>query len=56
MDENLFTYKISSSLVLWLVSFVLSKDEEHGKSVKVPCDIFWPAVTFLHVLHLDVRN
>ena len=51
--------------MLWLVRFAFSKEEdeeeeEHGQSVKMclvvfhTCDIFMHAVTFSHVLHLDV--
>ena len=56
--------------MLWLVRFAFSKEEDedeeeeqHGQSVKIvftcishPCDIsnFLHAVTFSHVLHLDV--
>ena len=49
LDENLFTCKIPSSLELWLVRFVFSKEDE--ESVLLPvfhtsCDIFIHAVTF----------
>ena len=51
-DGNLLTGKISSSLELWLVRFVFSKEEEEDEeSVKImffaPCvTIFLRAVTF----------
>ena len=39
-EENRFTCKFSGSLVLWLVRFAFSKEEdeeeeEHGQSVKI---------------------
>ena len=57
-EENLFTCK--SSLLLWLVSFAFSKeeDEPHGKVVKImftmPCVIF--GYTCNDKLHLYLQD
>ena len=67
-NENLFTYKISCPKLLLLLSYALhEKAEEEQEFVKIMFYLYFipgaifsfyflHAVTFLHVLHLDVLN
>ena len=59
-DENLFTSKSSSPVLLWLLSYDEDENEESVKTC-LPVLIFIPRVIFssssyfsLQVLHLDV--